>query len=308
MAVVDERRPSALVLLGATASGKTALGIEVAQRLGGEIISADSRAIFAGLEIVTDRPSTEERRGVLHHLIGTVPFHESYDAMAFRRDVKRLVAEIDRRGHIPLIVGGSTLYLEAILRGVFEGPSKDPAFRSSLDGEAAATLHRRLEAIDPAAAQSIHPNDRLRITRALEVYELTGRPISAWQREIEPLPIRFDVYGLARDRVEHRKAIAARVVRMLDRGLIEEVSHLREAGLTPGMQAYRTIGIPEVFDHLDGRATREEVEQAMVRHTWALARRQAAWFRRYKQIRWIDAEGAKRQDIASEVIEGWRRP
>jgi len=295
-----------LVLLGATATGKTAVGIEVARRVDGEIISADSRAFFAGLDVVTAKPTVAERAGIAHHLVDAVPIDASYDAMAFRRDIERLVPEIVGRGRVPLLVGGGTLYLGAVLRGIFDGPSKDEAFRASLAGAASAALHRRLRDVDPDAAQNIHPNDRLRVVRALEVYEATGRPMSVWQAEAVPLPYDLVVFGLRRDRDDHRRAIAERVAAMIEAGLVDEVERLVARGLAPDAQAYRTIGIPETVAHLEGRSTQAEMEESIVAQTWSLARRQSAWFRRDSDVTWLDASGRTVDELATTIVARWR--
>lgn len=301
------RRDPVLVLLGPTAVGKTAVSVEIASRIDGEILSTDSRAFYVGLDIVTDKPSEVERRGIPHHLIDCVAIRESYDAMAFRRDVERLIPEIRARGHVPILVGGGTLYLGAVLRGIFEGPAKDGALRSSMAERSIGELYERLVSVDPTAAGSIHPNDRLRITRALEVHELTGRPISAWQADAAPLPYSFFSAGLRRDRDDHRAAIAARVRRMIDRGLVDEVKRLREEGLDPECQAYRTIGVPEAAAFIDGRASRLEMERETVNRTWGLVRRQGAWFRREKGVSWWDVTGRNAGEVADEIVAAWTR-
>ena len=296
---------SVLVLLGPTATGKTAVSVEVARRLDGEIISADSRAFFAGLDIVTAKPTVGERGGIPHHLIGSVPIDRPYDAMAFRRDVERFVPEIVSRGRVPLLVGGGTLYLGAVLRGIFEGPAKDPEFRDATADLPSKVLFDRLRDVDPDAASGIHPNDRLRIVRALEVYEATGKPISRWQTEASPLPYDLAVFGLKRERADHRAAIAARVRAMVERGLVDEVDRLRKAGLSEDAQAYRTIGIPEVVAHLEGRSTEGEMEARIIRQTWSLARRQAAWFRRDRDVIWLEASGRTVEDLARAIMTHW---
>ncbi len=290
------------VLLGPTATGKTAVAVEVARRLGGEIVSADSRAFFEGLDVVTAKASESERGGIPHHLIDCVPIDGAYDAMSFRRDVERLVPEILDRGRLPLLVGGGTLYLGAILRGIFEGPSKDEEFRRSLADRPTETLHDRLRTADPNAAEGIHRNDRLRIVRALEVYASTGRPISELKSEAVPLPYDFIVFGLRRASDDHRRAIEARVRSMVDAGLVDEVERLVERGLTAEAQAYRTIGIPEVVGHLEGRTTEEEMEQEIVRRTWSLARRQLAWFRKDRDVIWLDVTGRTTDDLAASIV------
>ncbi len=301
------RRDPVLVLLGPTAVGKTAVGVEIASRIDGEILSADSRAFYVGLDIVTDKPSEAERRGIPHHLIDCVAIRQSYDAMAFRRDVERLIPEVLARGHVPILVGGGTLYLGAVLRGIFEGPAKDGALRSSMAKRSVGELYEGLVSVDPTAARTIHPNDRLRITRALEVHELTGRPISEWQADAAPLPYSFFVVGLRRNRDDHRTAIATRVRRMIDRGLIDEVKRLREEGLDPECQAYRTIGVPEAVAYIDGRASEIEMERETVNRTWGLVRRQGAWFRREKGVSWWDVTGRNAGEVAGEIVEAWTR-
>ena len=295
------------VLLGPTAVGKTAIGIAVAERIGAEIISADSRAFFIGLDVVTDKPSEAVRRGIPHHLIDCVPSCGTYDAMAFRRDVARLVPEIRGRGRVPILVGGGTLYLGAILRGIFDGPAKDDRFRAAMAKRPIDELHARLAAVDPVAAAAIHPNDRLRITRALEVYGATGKPISRWQAEAEPLSVRTFLVGLLRERDDHRTAIDARVRRMIEGGLIDEVRRLRDTGLDPSCQAYRTIGVPEAARHLDGEISVDEMMEEIVHRTWALVRRQSAWFRREKDVCWWDVTGRAVGAIADEIVTTWRR-
>lgn len=297
---------SVLVLLGPTATGKTSIAVEVAKRVGGEIASADSRAFFAGLDIVTAKPTVGERGGIPHHLIDRVSIGQAYDAMTFRRDVEGLIPEILERGRVPMLVGGGTLYLGAILRGIFEGPPKDPAFRETLIDQPTSELHERLRAVDAEAARGIHPNDRLRIVRALEVFEASGRPISVWQTEAAPLPYDFAVFGLKRERSGHRAAIEARVRKMLDSGLVDEIERLREAGLSESVQAYRTIGVPEVVAHLDGQLSEAGMLDAMVGQTWSLARRQTAWFRRDRRVTWLNVTDRTIDDLTTEIVDRWR--
>jgi len=301
------RQPAVLVILGPTATSKTAVSVSVAKELDGEIISADSRAFFTGLDIVTARPNVQEQAGVSHHGLGIVPWDKPYDAMAFRRDVERWVTAIVEREHIPMIVGGGTLYIGAVIRGLFEGPSKDDALRTQMAQEDLDVLYRRLATVDPDAARSIHPNDRLRIERALEVFASTGRRISTLQPSAEPLAYRFLKIGLRRDRAEHRTAIAARVQQMIDAGLAEEVRTVLRAGLRPEHQAYRTIGIPEMAAVFDGRISQDEAAARMVTQTWALAKRQAAWFRRDRAVHWIDVSGRTPDGVAEEVVALWKK-
>ena len=296
------REGPVVVILGPTAVGKSSVAIELAMRVGGEIISADSRAFFRGLDIVTDKPQIEERREVPHHLIDIVGLTGSYDAMMFRSDVERLIPEIRARGRVPIIVGGGTLYLGAILRGIFTGPSADPELRKELLSEPLDELYGRLREVDPQAAIKIHANDRLRIVRALEVHRITGQPISDLQREAEPLSLNFVVFGLRMERKAHRQAIAERVREMLADGLIDEVRSLRASGLTEDHQAHRTIGIPETEAFLDGKASRQGLEERLIVNTWKLARRQMAWFKRDLDVTWIDITGRSPQEVAEDIL------
>jgi len=302
-----ERACDVLVLVGATATGKSAVAIELALQLGGEVVSADSRAFFEGLDVVTAKPSISERRGVTHHLLDCVRLDGEYDAMAFRADVNRIVPAIHARGRVPILAGGGTLYLAAVLRGLFEGPGKNVEFRQSLDDVASDELHRRLAAVDAPAAAAIHPRDRLRIVRALEVEAASGRPITSWKSEAVPLPFAFHVFGLERDRDDHRAAVAARARDMLDAGLVEEVARLRDRGLTPGCQAFRSVGVPEASAYLDGAIPRDELVDRIVRATWALARRQMAWFRGEAGVSWICVTGRDAPSVAAEIADSWRR-
>ena len=302
----QQARTPVLVVLGPTASGKTAVAIELARRTNGEIISADSRAFFVGLDIVTDKPLPDERGGIPHHLIDCVSIDGAYDAMAFRSDVLRLLPEIRNRQHQPIVAGGGTLYLGAILRGIFEGPVKDESLRAAMRETASDDLFRELASVDPVASARIHPNDRLRVTRALEVYRTTGVPMSQWQSKAEPLPEEFYVVGLSRERSQHRIAIEERIRGMLDRGVIEEISRLRTQGLTQDVQAYRTIGVPEAFEVLDGKITQDEFVRVVSARTWQLVRRQMTWFRRDEAVHWIDVTEHTVADVVDQILSEWR--
>ena len=204
-----------------------------------------------------------------------------------------------------MLVGGGTLYMDAVLRGLFEGPSKSVELRRRLEAEASDVLHARLREIDPLAAEAIHPNDRLRVVRALEVHELTGRPISAWHAEAEPLAYGFRTFLLVRDRNEHRASIEARIRVMLEQGLVEEIRAQRANGLSPECQAYRTIGVPETVRYLEGELDEEGLIEEMARATWALARRQSAWFRRDPDAIPIDVSGRTASEAAEEIRAHW---
>jgi len=303
--VADRRSPATPpvpLIVGPTGVGKSEVAVLVAERIDGEVISADSRAFFRGLDIATDKPHVEVRRRIPHHLIDRVEITGTYDAMAFRRDTDRLIDEISDRGHRPIVAGGGTLYVGALLHGLFAGPSADRALRRRLAALPLDALADRLMTVDPEAAARIHPNDRLRIVRALEVSELTGRPISELQRTAAPLPHAFVLIGLRRNRDDHRNAIAARVDRMLEAGLIGEIATLQRRGLNERCQAYRTIGVQEAVAFLAGEMTSDQLREALCHRTWALARRQTAWFRRESGISWIDVPERDREEVADRIV------
>lgn len=290
-----------VIILGPTGVGKTAVAVEVALALGGEIISADSRGFYRGLEVGTAKPTPEQRRLVPHHLIDIRSPEERYDVAEFRRDVARLIGEIQARGRLPIVTGGGTLYIQALVGGLFPGPKADPALRRRLLALPLEELYTRLREVDPRAAEKIKPQDRQRLVRALEVYELTGRPISELQRESEPFPYSFLKFGLTMDRKSLYERLDARVEEMLARGLIEEASQLK-GRLNPEMPAYRTIGYEEAFAYLEGRLALEEAVRLIKRNTRRLAKRQLTFFKRLPSVHWLDVTGKTPAEVAGEIV------
>ncbi|MBC7169779.1 tRNA (adenosine(37)-N6)-dimethylallyltransferase MiaA [Candidatus Bipolaricaulota bacterium] len=297
---------SVLLLIGPTAVGKSAIAVEVAERVGAEIISADARAIFRGLEIGTDRPPPQILSRVPHHLIGALNPAERYDAAAFRADCERLVAEIHARGRRTIVVGGSTLYVRALTRGLFPGPAADPHLREELAHRSLAALREELAQVDPPSAARIHPADRVRLIRALEVVRLTGRPLSSSWGEEQPFPFPLVKIGIALDRGELHRRIEARVSRMLAAGLIEEARRLWERGIPPNAPAARTIGYRELFAYFRGELDLGEAERKIVRNTKTYARRQLAFFRAEADVHWLDGTGRTAAEVAEEAIAHWR--
>ncbi len=275
-----------LVLTGPTGSGKSALALELAERLGAEIISMDSMTLYRGMDIGTAKPTPEERRRVPHHLIDVLDPWESASVAWWLERAAECCRDIEARGRRVLIVGGTALYLKALLHGLFEGPPADEALRQRLTTEAeqrgAQVLHDRLGEIDPATAQRLHPNDLRRIVRALEVWELTGRPISAWQsqwtHDAESGPADRILYlDLPREQLYAR--IDARVPAMMAAGLVDEVRALRQLPRPLSREAAQALGYKEAFAHLDGRATLEETTALIQTRSRQFAKRQLTWFR-----------------------------
>jgi len=304
-----ERHPPLPLILGPTGVGKTEVALALACRLKAEmgveveLISADSRSFYRGLDIGTAKPTPEQRLLVPHHLIDIREPHERYDVMQFRRDVARLIGEIRARSRLPLVVGGSTLYVQALTGRFFQGPSADLELRRRLARLPLEELYKKLEEVDPEAARRIDPHDRQRLVRALEVYELTGRPISELQRDSEPFPYRFFKLGLVMDRAALYRRIEERVDRMVEQGLIEEARRLFEEGRIPEeAPAYRTIGYEELFAHFAGRISLERAIALIKRNSRRLAKRQLTFFRRDPEIRWLDVTGKSADEVAGEVL------
>lgn len=298
----SEREP-VLVILGPTGVGKSRVAYELARRLGDvEIISADARAIYKGMDVGTDKPPKEWRERVPHHLIDIKEPHERYSAMDFRRDALRLIDDIRKRGGRPLVVGGSTLYLDALFGKLFEGPSADLALRAELQKRPLVELYEELKRVDPEAARRIHPNDRLRIVRALEVYRVTGRPISELQKRLPKPPFRFLKVGLTARRDVLYERIDRRVDEMMQKGLLEEVKALRPK-VPKGSQAYKSNAYRELFLYLEGEIpSLEEAIRLIKKHTRGHARRQLIYFKRDPEIHWIDTTERAPEDVAEEIL------
>lgn len=290
------------LILGPTGTGKTEAAIGVAQARDGEIISADSRGFYKGLEIGTAKPTLNQRHRAPHHLIDSLNPEERYDVMEFRRDVARLIEEIRAISRLPIVVGGSTLYIQALIGKLFPGPKADLDLRRRLLGRPLPELYIRLKEVDPRAAEKINQQDRQRIVRALEVYELTGRPISELQRKSEPFPYSFLRVGLRMDREILYRRLDRRVDRMIEDGLIEEARHL-QAKLAPEMVAYRTIGYQECFAYLDGALSLEEAIALIKRNTRRLAKRQMTFFKKIRDVHWIDVTGKSAAEVVEEILD-----
>ncbi|HPD15581.1 MAG TPA: tRNA (adenosine(37)-N6)-dimethylallyltransferase MiaA [Planctomycetota bacterium] len=296
-------------LVGPTASGKTAVGIEVALRIGAEVLSLDSMSLYRGMDIGTAKPSPADRARVAHHLIDLAEPHEAFSTGRYLEAAEAAIAGVAARGNRPLFVGGTALYLKALTEGLFQGPAADWELRNRLIAEAevkgAAALHQRLQAVDPAAASRIHPNDLRRIVRALEVHESTGRPISEQQTQFGSPSPRFEcaLAGIRRERDELYDRINRRVDAMFAAGLVEEVRALlaRPGGISHS--AAQFVGYREVIAHLRGELTLAETIERMKTRTRQFAKRQGTWFRSFPQIRWVHAHPDDRpEDLAAGII------
>ena len=278
-------------LTGPTASGKTKVGIELAQRLGGEILSLDSMAVYRQMDIGTAKPNAAERASVPHHLIDIIDPLEAYSVMQFREDAIRLVGEISARGALPLLVGGTMMYFKGLLESLDDLPTADQAVRAAIEEEAARVgwpaMHAKLRERDPVTADRLKPNDAQRINRALEIIALTGKPMSELLglREKPELPFELVSFALEpSDRAVLHQRIALRFDQMLgerdDEGLVAEVARLRARGdLSPSLPSIRCVGYRQTWDYLDGKIDRAELRELGIIATRQLAKRQITWLR-----------------------------
>lgn len=289
-------KPKLVVILGPTGVGKSEVAIDVAREVGGEVVNADSQLVYRYMEIGTAKPSAVARKGVAHHLIDVVDPDDDFNAARYRELALKAIADIGARGKNAIVCGGSGLYLRALLQGIFVGPGKNAALRNRLEEEVDAlgldALHERLRRIDPDAAARIHPNDRHRIVRALEVYEATGKPISGWQTEHGFKESEFYVLkiGLNRERSELYELIDRRTDEMIAAGLVEEVKGLMERGYSLDLPALQSIGYRQIGLYVRGELTLEEAIALIKRDSHHLAKRQLTWFRADKEIQWFDPE------------------
>jgi tRNA dimethylallyltransferase len=297
-------RPRIVCLVGPTASGKTGLALELADALAAEVVSADSRQVYRGMDVGTAKPSAVERARVPHHCLDLVTPDVAMDAGAFRAAAAAAIAEIHARGRRVLVVGGTGLYVRALLYGLCPAPPRAPAVRTALRALAARTgsdeLHRLLRRLDPAAAGRIHVNDTLRLVRALEVPLVSGRPLSAWQAAHGFAAPEYDalVVGLAVPVAALDARIRARAQEMLDAGFVEEVRRLAASGLPDDAPGWNAVGYRELRAHVDGRTTLAQALDATVLATRRFAKRQRTWFRAEPAVAWRDPDAERARILA----------
>ena len=300
--------PALVAIVGPTASGKSALALRLARERGGEIVSCDSLQVYRGLDIGSAKATPEERAAVPHHLIDVASPDEAFSAADYARLARAAIADVAARGRLPIVAGGSGLYLRALVQGLFEGPSRDDALRQRLERLALRfsdrRLHRLLARVDPVAAASTNPNDRVRIVRALEVYWLTGRPITAHRgagsRPLEGF--RTFLLGLSPDRARLRAAVEDRTRQMLERGLLGEVQAVLAAcgGAVP--RPLGAIGYRQAVRVLRGELAAPEAERSIVTETMRFAKRQMTWFRHQapRVVAWFETP-----DEAHAAVVEW---
>lgn len=300
--------PPAILLMGPTASGKTDLAAALVARLPCEIISVDSALVYRGMDIGTAKPDAELLARAPHRLIDILDPAEAYSAARFRADALREMADISATGRIPLLVGGTGLYFRALRRGLSDLPGADPVVRARLEQEAAElgweALHQRLRQVDPVAAARIHPHDPQRLQRALEVYELTGRPLSEQQRGGEALPYRVLALAVApAEREQLHARIHERFHLMLERGLVAEVDGLyRRGDLGPDLPSIRCVGYRQVWSYLAGEVDYPAMVEQGISATRQLAKRQFTWLRSEPDSHWLDSSSPQLLDKVLKLV------
>jgi tRNA dimethylallyltransferase len=286
------KKYSVIFIVGPTAIGKTPLGVKLAHKTGGEIISADSMQVYKSMEVISQAPTRKEKERVAHRLIGIIDPGKEYSVAAFRDQATRAIASAIKRKKVPIVVGGSGLYVKALIDGLFPSPEADEAFREKMyriaSKKGSSELHKELSAIDPDSAGRIHPNDTRRIIRALEIYKTTGKTMTEHKVETKGLKDKYDIkiYGLRAPRGTIYEKINLRVDRMLDEGAVTEVLRLKKKALSRTARA--VLGYKEIAGYLDGDYDFEAAREILKKNTRNFAKRQLTWFGADKRIKWFD--------------------
>ncbi|MFN0150812.1 MAG: tRNA (adenosine(37)-N6)-dimethylallyltransferase MiaA [bacterium] len=300
--------PALIVVLGPTASGKTDVSVSLAEALGAEIVCADSRQLYAGLDIGTGKPSASQRARVPHHLIDTLDPSEAANAAAYARAARAAIAQIRERGMRAIVTGGSGLYVRALLDGIFDGPGRNAQLRTEIAERAArmgwAALHAEVAERDPESAARIHPNDAVRITRALEIMKMTGLSASEARRRgaMPPIELGYRAFAIDWPRGALDERIRARFSAMLDAGLVAEVRALLARGVAADAPAFDAPGYREIVAHLAGEMTLERAAELAIIATRQYAKRQMTWFRRVAALEWISAQPTS-EETARRVLD-----
>lgn len=297
-----------IMILGVTASGKARLAFELAQRIDAEIVSVDSMKIYRRMDIGTAKPSPEMRQQRQYHMIDLIEPSESYSVGLYYEQAFSALDRIEARGKRVIAVGGTALYVKALMYGLFDGPGSDKSIRQSLQNrvniEGSLVLHRELLQIDPMAAERISPNDVRRIVRALEVYQLTGRPISSFQSQFDTLEPQhaWTLVGLRRAKALESQRINARVKKMIQAGLVREVESLLQEERPLSQQAQAAIGYAETIEHLRGEIPLDETVERIKINTRRLAKAQRTWFKTFRDVHWLDIDDSAGVDALLNCV------
>jgi tRNA dimethylallyltransferase len=294
------KRGEPLYLCGPTAIGKSAVVVELAKRLGGEIMSVDSMQVYRGMDIGTAKPSSEDRKGVPHFLIDVADLNETFDAARFVRMATEAQAKIEDRGTVPIFCGGTGLYFNALLQGLGEAPASDPELRVQLEKSPLSILLEELKEKDPKAFNEIDRNNPRRIIRAVEVIRLTGKPFSEQRAGWKEINAR--IVGLEMDREELNTRIDRRVDEMFRRGLVEETRGLLERGLRENRTASQALGYKQVIEHLEGALSLKDTVEIVKLRTRQFAKRQFTWFKRQLPVQWLKIEANEMSPAIAEKL------
>lgn len=308
--MMEKKGRPLVIITGPTAVGKTALSVRLAKRINGEIISADSMQVYRHMDIGSAKITVEEMEGVPHHLIDVLDPSQDFNVVSFKRMADCALSDIEKRGHIPIIAGGTGFYIQALLYDIdFTQTEENSSFRSLMEQKAREegpeSLHEMLRQIDPESAAAIHENNIKRVIRALEFYEQTGKKISEHNQteRAKTSPFCFFYYVLNTDRSILYERIEQRVDKMMENGLVEEVKKLKSMGCSRDMVSMQGLGYKEILDYLDGACTLEEAVYTIKRDTRHFAKRQLTWFRREREVRWLNLpEFGNNQDRVLEFI------
>ena len=298
--------PRLVAILGPTATGKSALGIVLARRFDGEVVSCDSTAVYRGFDIGTDKVPLAERGGIPHHMIDVADPTEEYSAARYAREAAAVIRDVTARGKLPILVGGTGLYYRALTRGFFPGPGRHPELRARLERMAARRgverLHRLLARVDAASAARIQPRDLKRLIRALEVYFVTGKPLTShFEETTPPLPdYEVTAFALAIPAAEIAERVARRVDAQFERGLLDEIRTLLASGVPHTAHPFTGLVYRQALEYLEGVRGERETRDLIVRENRKYARRQLIWFRKEPNLRWIHAAG-QREETVEEV-------
>ncbi|MBN2484292.1 MAG: tRNA (adenosine(37)-N6)-dimethylallyltransferase MiaA [Candidatus Omnitrophica bacterium] len=295
-----------IFILGPTATGKTDAAFNLARKIDAEIVSCDSMLVYKEPRIITTKPSCVYLDKIPHHFVDIISVEENYNVFTYFRDAVKLINELYSRGTPVIVCGGTGMYAQAILDGIFEGASRDDTLRAEFENEARVKgnihIHAKLKSVDPVSACKISPNDAKRIIRALEVYALTGIPISQKQKEKEgiwgKLPV--SVIGLSLEREALYERINRRVDMMVEQGAVDEVKELLTYRLS--RTAEKIIGIKEIGEYLDNKCTLDEAKETMKKNTRNFAKRQMTWFKAESRLQWVDADGKSREQVIEDIL------
>jgi len=297
-----------LIIVGPTAVGKTALSLSIAEVLGCEIVSADSRQVYQYMDIGTAKPTRQELSRIPHHFIDIRQPDQYYSAGEYGREARVRIAVLHEKEITPVVVGGSGFYIQALVDGLFAPKISDPEikqrWRDKVIEQGQDAVFNYLKQVDPVSAERLHPNDTQRVVRALEVYELSGKPISAFKKgEETPADFTPVFIGLNRERGLLYKRIEQRVDLMIESGLVDEVKRLREKGWGPELNALKTVGYQEVYDYFDGNLTFEEMIEKIKITSRRYAKRQLTWFRRDRCIHWVELDNISYNQAVKKILE-----